>query len=68
MVNRKTFMLVYVLVSIVQSMIFSYLTVVLTTVEKQFGLTSREAAWIYSGNEIRYGHYQVLKRVANFYK
>ena len=35
-----------------QSMIFSYLTVVLSTVEKQFGLKSKEAAWIYSGNEI----------------
>ena len=52
LVNRKTFMLVYVMVSILQSMIFSYLTVVLSTVEKQFGLKSKEAAWIYSGNEI----------------
>ena len=37
---------------VLQSMIFSYLTVVLSTVEKQFGLKSKEAAWIYSGNEI----------------
>ena len=38
--------------AVLQSMIFSYLTVVLSTVEKQFGLKSKEAAWIYSGNEI----------------
>ncbi len=32
-------------------MTFSYVTVVLSTVERRFGIGSKEAAWIYSGNE-----------------
>ena len=35
-----------------QSMIFGYLSVVLSTIEKQFGVKSAEIAWVYSGNEI----------------
>ena len=35
-----------------QTIILSYLSVVLSTVEKEFGLQSKEAAWVYSGNEI----------------
>ena len=30
----------------------SYLTAVLSNVEKRFGLASKEVAWVYSGNEI----------------
>jgi len=30
----------------------SYLTTVLSTIEKQFGIKSQEAAWIFSGNEV----------------
>ena len=30
----------------------SYLTAVLSNVERRFGLQSKEVAWIYSGNEI----------------
>ena len=52
LLSQRSFLLVYILVCGVQSMIFSYLTVVLSTVEKHFGLKSKEAAWIYSGNEI----------------
>ena len=33
-------------------MVFAYLSVVLSTIEKQFGVKSAEIAWIYSGNEI----------------
>jgi len=33
-------------------MTISYLNSVLSTVEKRFGLKSKEAAWVYSGNEI----------------
>ena len=40
------------LISGSQAIILSYLTVVLSTIEKQFGLKSKEAAWVYSGNEI----------------
>lgn len=50
--SRKTYLLVFLLLATSQAMIFSYLTVVLSTIEKQFGLQSKEAAWIYSGNEI----------------
>ena len=50
--SHKMFLLLYVLMGVSQSMIFSYLTVVLSSIEKQFGLKSKEAAWIYSGNEI----------------
>ena len=35
-----------------QTIILSYLSVVLSTIEKEFGLKSKEAAWVYSGNEI----------------
>jgi len=31
---------------------FSYLTSVLSTIEKQFGIKSKETAWVFSGNEI----------------
>lgn len=37
-VTYKYYVLVYILISISQSMVFSYLTVVLSTIEKQFGL------------------------------
>ena len=32
----------------------SYLTTVLSTIEKQFGIKSKETAWVFSGNEIRF--------------
>ena len=50
--SRKCFLLVYLLLGITQSMVFSYLSVVLSTIEKQFGVKSAEIAWVYSGNEI----------------
>ena len=39
------------MVGVVMGIIYAYVTVVLSTVERQFGIKSREAAWIYSGNE-----------------
>ena len=50
--SHKMFVLFYILMGVSQSMVFSYLTVVLSTIEKQFGVRSTEIAWIYSGNEI----------------
>jgi len=44
--------MLYSLTGILQGMTFSYLAVVLSTIEKRFGLKSKEAAWVYSGNEI----------------
>ena len=50
--SHKLFILIFTLLGVSQSMIFSYLSVVLSTIEKQFGVKSAEIAWIYSGNEI----------------
>ena len=50
--SRKCFLLVYLLLGVTQSMVFAYLSVVLSTIEKQFGVKSAEIAWVYSGNEI----------------
>ena len=50
--SHKLFVFVYVLLGVSQSMVFSYLTVVLSTIEKQFGVKSTEIAFVYSGNEI----------------
>ena len=50
--NQRVYVALFVLIGIIQSMTFSYLTVVLSTIEKRFGLKSKEATWIYSGNEI----------------
>lgn len=52
MLTYRGFLLLYMILSSTQTTILSYLTVVLSTVEKEFGLKSKEAAWIYSGNEI----------------
>ena len=52
LLSRKFFLLVYLLLGITQSMVFSYLSVALSTIEKQFGVKSAEIAWVYSGNEI----------------
>jgi MFS family permease len=50
--SQKVYLALFFVIGVVQSMSFSYLTVVLSTIEKRFGLKSREATWIYSGNEI----------------
>ena len=52
LLSFKLFVLLYMIVSGTQTIILSYLTVVLSTIEKEFGLQSKEAAWVYSGNEI----------------
>ena len=52
LLSFKLFVLLYMVVSGTQTIILSYLTVVLSTIEKEFGLKSKEAAWVYSGNEI----------------
>ena len=50
--SRGVYLVLFSIVGIIQSMAFSYLTTVLSTIEKRFGLKSKEATWIYSGNEI----------------
>ena len=46
------YVLLYSLLGALQGMSYTYLSSVLTTIEKQFGIKSQEAAWIFSGNEI----------------
>lgn len=50
--SRKMYIFVYSLLGVIQGMGFTYLSSVLSTIEKQFGIKSQEAAWIFSGNEI----------------
>ena len=50
--NKRVYLFIFVIIGVIQSMTFSYLTAVLSTIEKRFGLKSKEATWIYSGNEI----------------
>jgi len=50
--TKQVYAAVYSLLGIVQGMGFSYLSSVLSTIEKQFGIKSKETAWVFSGNEI----------------
>ena len=52
--RKEMYALVYSFIGIIQGMGFSYLTAVLSTIEKQFGIKSKETAWVFSGNEIRW--------------
>ena len=50
--SAQIYILLYSVLGAVQGMGHTYLSSVLTTIEKQFGIKSQEAAWIFSGNEI----------------
>jgi MFS family permease len=50
--TRQVYAAVYSILGIVQGMGFSYLSSVLSTIEKMFGIKSKETAWVFSGNEI----------------
>jgi hypothetical protein len=50
--SRQAYTAIYSLLGIVQGMGFSYLSAVLSTIEKQFGIRSKETAGVFSGNEI----------------
>ena len=52
MLSFRLFLILYMIISGAQTIFLSYMTVVLSTIEKEFGLKSKEAAWVYSGNEI----------------
>ncbi len=47
-----SYLAIYFTVGAVQSAIYSYLTVILSTLERLFGLRSAETAWLLSGNEV----------------
>ena len=48
----QVYILLYSLLGAVQGMGYTYLSSCLSTIEKQFGIKSQEAAWVFSGNEI----------------
>lgn len=49
----QIYVIVYSTIGIIQGMAFNYLSTVLSTIERQFGIRSQETAWVFSGNEIR---------------
>jgi len=50
--RKEVYTLLYALLGAVQGMGYTYLSSCLSTIEKQFGIKSQEAAWVFSGNEI----------------
>ena len=49
--SKKVYMFIYGSLGIIQGMFFSYLSATLATIEIQFGIKSKEAAYLMSGNE-----------------
>ena len=49
--SKKVYMFIYGSLGIIQGMFFSYLSATLATIERQFGIKSKEAAYLMSGNE-----------------
>lgn len=49
--SKKVYMLIYGILGIIQSMFFSYLSSTLSTLEREFGIKSKETAYLMSGNE-----------------
>lgn len=50
--SKKVYMLIYGLLGIVQGMFYTYLSAMISTLEKEFGIKSKESAILMSGNEI----------------
>ena len=50
--SKKVYMFFYGALGIIQGMFFTYLSATLSTLERKFGIKSKEAAYIMSGNEI----------------
>jgi cyanate permease len=49
--SKKVYMLLYGALGLIQGMFFTYLSATLSTLERQFGIKSKEAAYLMSGNE-----------------
>ena len=49
--SKKVYMFLYGMLGIIQGMFFTYLSATLSTLERQFGIKSKEAAYLMSGNE-----------------
>ena len=63
----RAYLTLYALLGIVQGITFSYASSVLSTIEKQFDLKSKEVAWIYSGNEFTCIH-NVFANIGSYQK
>lgn len=50
--SKKVYMFFYGALGIIQGMFFTYLSATLSTIERKFGIKSKEAAYMLSGNEI----------------
>jgi hypothetical protein len=50
--RKEVYTVLYAVLGAVQGMGYTYLSSCISTIEKQFGIKSQEAAWIFSGNEI----------------
>jgi len=50
--SKKVYMIFYGALGIVQGMFFTYLSATISTLERQFGIKSKEAAYMMSGNEL----------------
>ncbi len=50
--SKKVYMFFYGSLGIIQGMFFTYLSATISTVERKFGIKSKEAAYLMSGNEI----------------
>lgn len=50
--SKKVYMVIYGALGIIQGMFFTYLSATLATIERKFGIKSKEAAYMMSGNEI----------------
>jgi cyanate permease len=50
--SKKVYMFFYGCLGIIQGMFFTYLSATLSTIERKFGIKSKESAVLMSGNEI----------------
>jgi len=50
--SKKVYMFFYALIGVVNGMQYTYLSTMLSTLEKKFGIKSKETAYLMSGNEI----------------
>ena len=50
--SKKPYVFIYGCIGIIQSMMGTYLGAMLSTLERRFGIKSKESAYLLSGNEI----------------
>merc|ERR1719244_2275084 len=50
--SKKVYMFFYGMIGIIKGMQYTYLSAMLSTIEKKFGIKSKETAYLMSGNEI----------------